>query len=340
MSRVNRILPILSRMFSSDLLFWMTAAWILLYVTFAVWGEEAFSRYVSVLSTTLLMQIVFVIFIIVFAVNCGIFVLRRISVSWRTAILWVTLPVGFLLYLTGFFLSAVFSDTQRAFVGQGDVVNPQLITESYVLTDIDSGLGKEYVDMDTGDSALFSYEPRVYLDRGRVRHEVGVFPPTRIGSAYFHILDFGLAPGVRLSRNDIVVSQEYVIQRLFPPGNRDSFELSPLPYRFAINLMPSRKAVKGTLSAEVYDIDNPRFEVIIQKGEDVIYKGESMQDILFDGYRLEFFTPTYWVWLEASSNPGLVILAVGLTLIIFGFPMTVLAMGGRMFYSGLKDGDK
>lgn len=322
----DRALGALKWIFSPAALFWMVAAWVFMYASIAIWSKEAFGAYMERLGESTLLQAPFVVFLVLAAVNYITHAVARFRASWATAPLWLMLPTGLLLFIFGFFLCAVFSDTGRKIVGAGDNVRPPWQVGNYVVSSVESGLRDEIIGMEAGQSSIFSFEPRLFLDGMDKRHEVGVFPPTQVENTYYHIMDFGLAPFVKLESGGRIIRQGYMIQKLFPPGVRDSFELPPMPYRFAIRMRPERYIAKKDFKVGVYKLKSSSYDVVIQKGTDIIFDGSSDAPIEFDGMRLTFGEPDYWIWLEATRSPGLQVLATGAVVTIFGIAVSLLAL--------------
>lgn len=314
--------------FSMDALFWMAAAWVLYYVIFAIWTPEAFAAWRMSLGEDATVMYLYLYFLLVALIN----LLRQINAHLKrsalAAPLWSVLPVGVFLYLLGFFLSAVFSAGGDRYVGVGDAVSPPWDRLDLSVGAVEPGLPEEVVDVDAEESLILAYEPRVYLDGQGVRHEVGVFPPTRVGKTYFHIMDFGVGPGVRILRGSRVVAERYMLQRILPPGAQDAFEVPPLPYRFVISLMPVRTIEKNGAEARVYRPSEPNYRVVVEQGGEILFDGDTSGEIAFDGLRAEFLKPDYWVRLEGQRNAGYRILALGIGLMTLGLPMHLAAMAG------------
>lgn len=332
MSR-ERALRIIKNAFSPAAMFWLIAVWVLFYSTLAIWTKEAFGTYMARLPGQPLLQAPLVAFILVAAVNYFYYAAARVRASWISAPLWLLAPAGVLLFLAGFYISAAFSSSGKIYVAKDSTVQPPWQASPLVVSKVDTGLREEIIDMGAGEGLIFSLSPRLYLDGGTIRHEVGVFPPTRVGDTYYHIMDFGLAPGVRVSRDDAVLIDGYVNLRILPPGIRDSFEIIPLPYRFAIRMLPEREVFKGRAKLGVYRPDSHLYNVVIEKGQEIVFEGDSSGPIELDGLTISFYEPDYWFWLEGARNPGYMVLAAGLVLLATGLPLLLIAMVFRVLGS-------
>jgi|Deesub1362A_J573_1020465.scaffolds.fasta_scaffold00013_223 hypothetical protein len=320
---MNRIRAFIRIVSSKEFLLWLIGGWIVYYVTLAVWSKEAFATFVVSLDNNLLVQVLFIVFLLSAVLN-----LIRAGVSrykrgrWAVAF-WVLLPLGVFVFMLGFFISVNFRQMEQSLVGEGDIVKTRWQEKVYTVRQIESALKEElfYIDSDTG---IFQYEPRIVLDDGKERFEVGVFPPKKIHGTYYHILNFGLAPGVRLSQGEKVLSEGYMALRILPPGAEDSFEIPFYPYRFSVRIVPEKTVEKGTVKAKTYNLKSPLYEVTVRKGEDILFAGVSTDGVEFDGFTLSFFEPTYWVLLETAKNPGLAVMVSGIFLIAAGVPLRML----------------
>jgi len=322
----DKAIRVLTAAFSPSTMFWMMAAWVLYYVTLAVWRDEALGHFMIRLNTDPVHQIPFYGFVIILVVNYLGFFYKKMRTSWRAALVWLVLPTGVVFFILGFLISSVSPQPGRLIVSLGDPVSPPWDKTGYVVDKIDSGLKEEVTDLVTGENLIFNYEPKIYLEGGGIKHEVGVFPPAKVGNTYFHIMDFGLAPGVRIERDGKVLEEGYVIQKILPLGLRDSFEIEPLPYRIAIKLHPIRQVVAGETKLDVYGLVHPVYDVVVQRGQDIVFEGVSSEAIEFDGLVLSFLDPVPWVWLEGGRAFGLPVLVAGILFIIIGLPFTFVGM--------------
>jgi hypothetical protein len=327
---------------SRAFLFWLLFVWVFYYVTYAIWSKEAFATFVTGLADNLLIQIPFVLFLASGALN----ILRESAARYREGrglfLLWIFLPLGLLVFLTGFFMSASLRDHGFIVKGEGETVKPPWQDRTYRISGIKNPIRDEFLDAEPG-SLIFEYEPRVTLDTGQGEVEFGVFPPRNIEGTYYHILNFGLAPGVRLSDGKRMLKEGYVIQNILPPGVRDEFELPPFPYRFSLRIAPEKILEKGRTTVKVYDMKNPSYVVTVRRGEDTIFEGESVDGVAFDGLVMSFFEPSSWVMLDIARDPGRLVIVIGIAAILIGAPLMLVLMAYRLMASApltLNSGDK
>jgi hypothetical protein len=300
--------------------------WVFYYVTIAIWSEEALSRFVTTLLNNGIVQLITLLFLLDLLVYVVRTAMKIAAANKWMLLLWLPLYLGLLLFFTGFFINSVMLKDGVIIVGEGDTIAPPWGEASVLVEQIDPGLKDELLGVDSPESTIFQYEPTVVLRDSLNEYTVRGFAPTKIGSTYYHVLDFGLAPGIRLTGENRVLIESHVIQRLLPPGKIDSFLLGNLPYRVEIRIASSRTVKKGTTEAPVYNLANLRFNTLVYRGENQIYEGLSGEGIPFDGMNLEFAPHIYWVRVEAARRPGMIPLVLGLPLILIGFP----------FWSGLK----
>jgi hypothetical protein len=163
------------------------------------------------------------------------------------------------------------------------------------------------------DIGIFAHEPKLTLmDRSSQKFTVGAFPPKKLGNTYYHILNFGIAPGIRFLRGDEVLTAGYMPLRILTFGSSDFFEIPPYPYRFLVSLEPDKTLLKGDAISSQYNLERPVYRVRVFRGDTVIKDGNSREGIIFDGYSLYFFQPSYWILLEAVKDPALQILRFSL----------------------------
>jgi len=330
---MTRLLARLYRALSSSrLLLLLVGAWLFYYVSFAVWSSEAFARFLALLGINHIYQAVFLLFLVTLALNIVRAGAARLKRSRAMFALWAVLPLGLFLFITGFFMSVVFRESGWNVVAAGQPVKPPWQQETYILRSIEPGLKDRVLDIDQ-DPGIFSYEPRAVMDTPQGRVEVGVFPPARIGRTYYHILDFGLAPGISLFQEGRVVDRAYVVLRILPPGAMDYFTLPPLPHRFSLKLAPEEVIEKGGSRARVFNIREPSYVLTAEKGEEVVYEGPVQGRVVLEDYAIEVSSPEYWVRLEAAVNPGMKVFIAGIALTALGLvlyvPLLVAGFMGR-----------
>ena len=179
----------------------------------------------------------------------------------------------------------------------------------------------------TDDIAIFDYEPGITMKDAEGRtHAIRAFPARKVGSTYYHVLQFGIGPGVELRRNREVLVRQQVALRLTPFGVVDTFELPQQPYTFHLSIVPNHIIQKGKETARDYDLTRPRYHVEIVKGDRMLARGETDTSLAFDGtMSLSFFPPDDWVIIEAVYDPYLLWLAAGAGLVVLGlilFPLS------------------
>jgi hypothetical protein len=321
-SKFKGIKSIFTLLSSKALLFWMTGGWITYYVMTSIWMDEAFGSFAVGIGETPFIQITFVVFLITGYLNlirASISILRKGKIQF---IAWSVLPLGTLLFFTGFFLSLLLRESGQRIIGEGDIIKPPWVRETLNVKDIQPGL-KDLLRNTDADTSIFSREPELTLmDKNSESYRVGVFPPVKIDATYYHILDFGIAPDIKLLRGGKLMFEGYQPLRILTPGKNDFFEIPSFPYRFLISMAPEKSFQKGKLSVSDYNFQKPVYRARVYKGEKVIAEGNSTQGISFDNFTLYFTDHTFWAMLEAAKDPGLPVLRFSLLLIIIGIPLS------------------
>ncbi len=316
MTLVRSIVNVLA---SKAMLFWLIALWFLYYMTVAVWGSEAFDHFVAGVRDGFFFKVPFLLCIVNLLVNL---VRRGIANSRKSVLsflLWVPLALGVVLLPLAFFVSTNFKQTERIIAGEGDTVTSIDGAGLYTVKAIHPHLKDSVLDMDEG-KAFFSHEPQIVLSDGNADFNVGVYPPRKLGSSYFHIMEFGLAPGIRIVENGTTLIEGYMPQRILPPGSSDLFTVNGLPYRFEMKLSPEKTIEKGNVAARVYSLRAPAYNVRILAGEQPVWEGISASQVRFGRYTLSFFEPGYWVRIEIVQDYAAPFLLTAISFIIAGVP--------------------
>jgi hypothetical protein len=309
---------------SREFLAWIIGGWILCYASSMIWTKESFAYFMTGLGSNIFIQTLFVLFLI-----SGYLNLIRSSICKFKKSRWkffagVLLPLGILLFFTGFFISAATRQFDWILVGTGDFIKPKWSSEQYRVEAIDPGVKERFLDIDTeyAGKGLFKYEPKVTVrDSASALFEIGAFPPAKINDTYYHILNFGLAPGMSISRGDEVQAEGYMALRMLMPGSSDSFEIQPLPYKFIISLEPERIISKGKTEAAEYNIREPNYRVRVYEAETLIAETVSKEGIEFRNHKLTFSGTDFWVQLEVVKDYGYPVILAGILISLIGIPV-------------------
>jgi hypothetical protein len=274
------------------------------------------------LGSSRMIQALFIIFLVSGYLNflrAAVFHLRK---NIGRSLLLLVLPLGVLIFLTGFFISGTSRQTEWLVVRNGEFVQPRWSSEQYRVDAIRPGIKERFLDIDLeNNGGLFKYEPKVTVsDRLARTFEIGAFPPTKIVDTYLHVLNFGLAPGISFSEDGEEKARDYVPLKILGPNSTDTFSLQPLPYKFLISLEPEKTLQKGTLKAQEFNIRSPLYRIRVLEGEKVIAEAVSKDSIAFNNMKLGFFEPGFWVQLEVVKDRGVPLVIGGIFLALAGIP--------------------
>jgi len=322
---------------SSAFLIWLIGGWILYYVSSMIWTKESFAYFIAGMGSNLFIKIPFLLFLLSGYLHFIRVFIRTFRMNKGQLLTGVFLHIGILLFFTGFFISASARQFDWIVAGAGDSIQPKWSTEKYRMKAIDPGLKERFLDIDIGSGkGLFKYEPKFTLqDRLSRTFEVGAFPATKIDDTYYHILNFGLSPGMSLSEGDEVKAQGRVPLKILGPGSTDFFEIQPLPYKFLISLEPEKVIRKGALKASEFNIRSPLYRVRVLEGEKVIAEAVSKESILFNNMKLVFFEPGYWVQMEVVKDRGVPFIISGIFLIAAGLPLFMIGVALRIIQKNI-----
>ncbi len=318
--------PMLSFLRSKTLSVWLFGGFAAYYLTVAVWSQEAFSRFIALVSTNTLFRALYLLFLI----NLSCRMLPALRTLWsRKSRFFLRLPLaaGILLFLFSFFMSLNLREHQWLLRGEGDPVELPWERSAYRVATVQSALERR--QLQTGESLVFDYEPSIELtDQLGAGHRVGAFPPRRVGSSWMHVLNFGIGPGLELRKQGTTVFAGYMALRLLPFGEVDHFTIEPWPYTFYLSILPNRVITRGQESGREYDLARPLYHVEIVKEERKILQAESGGEVAFDGdMSLLFIQPEDWVLLEATSDPFYLWYIASLGLLLAGivlYPLSLL----------------
>lgn len=311
---------------SKTFLLWLIGGWIIYYVSSAIWMRESFAHFVIGIQTRRLIQIPCIFFLVSGYLN----LIRASADVYRKGriqfFVWLVLPFGALIFMTGFFMSIKTRQFDWITVAEGHSIKPQWSADDYIVKKIESGLKDTFLDIDVlSGKGIFNYEPKLVIaDKSSSTFEVGAFPPKKIGNTYFHILNFGLAPGIRLLEKEETKEEGYMPLKILLPGSSDYADIKPYPYRLLVSIEPERVIQKGNLKASEFNLKNPLYKIRVFKGEKVIAEGDSRKDISFDNLALSYIGSTFWVQLEVVKDPALPLILAGIFLTVLGIPLYLL----------------
>ncbi len=312
---------LLNTLSSKVFLIWIVGGWITYYVLSAIWIEEAFAYFVLGIGKNILIQFMFVLFLL-----CGYLNLIRVSKDMlkkgiTKLISWVLFSAGIMVFCTGFFVSLASRQSEWILAGEGHVVRPKWSSQELIVSHVDAGLKESFLD--SGIEAglgIFQYEPILTVSNAESgSYAIGAFPPARIGDTYYHILNFGIAPGLRFSEGENVLDEGYMPLRILPPGNSDFFEIQGYPYRFSVSLKAWRAFQQAGVSVNEYNMKNPNYNVKVFRGEKVLAEGDPNDGLHFEAYSLRFVEPTFWIQVEAVKDQGVMIIIAGVLFTALGF---------------------
>jgi hypothetical protein len=323
---------------SKAFLLWMIGGWVVYYVMSAIWVKEAFGLFMNQLGENPLYQVPFVVFLLsgygnLVRASIGIF--KKSKLQFCASII---LPVGLMLFFTGYFLSVTSRQAAQIIVGEGNNVSPPWSSNQYVIAAIDPGLKDRLSSADI-HQGLFAYQPFIRLtDKAAELHKVGAFPPSKIDGTYYHILNFGIAPEINLLKNNRLQERGYMILRILEPGSSDFFEIVPLPYRFVVSMAPEKTLQEGDTVVSEFNLKAPSYQVTVYRGDKIVAEGNPEKDVHFDGFSLRFSKSTFWTQLEAVKDRGVAVLHAGIILLTIGIPVYLVMLIAGFFRQRPLDG--
>ena len=324
---------------SPRLLVGLALLWILVYVTVAVWLDEAFAAFVVALGNNPIVQLFYFAFVASLGAN-----LLRMAGNHRSEgalmlLCWAVFPAGLWLYGLGFGLSTVLGLQHWSVVQEGELLELPWQIRPWTMAELRPPFDSEYVE-ETSSSLLFGHEPIALFRSGSEEAEVGAFPPSRLGDSDCNLMDFGLAPELRLTREGRTLYEGSIEGRLLPPGVSEEFDLATTGYHVRIRLVPNahRELAGGT--SRVFRMDSPRYHLVVRFGNEILFDGEAATEVqLSDGARLALEGPGYWAWVRCGRDPGRPLLMLGLGLMILGLPLATTRLIRLLSFSRARSRD-
>lgn len=310
----------------------MLGAWLFYYLSWSIWSKEAFAEFILGLSRSLLWKTLFLIFLFVFTIEIVYKFHERLKSGLFRSILWLIMPAGLVIFLTGVFLSTSMRMETKILTGGGDIFKVPWGEKRYGVMDVRSGIKERFLDIEQeSPSPIFTREPLLLLTDFKRTYRIGVYPPVRIDGMFFHILDFNIAPSIEIRdrKGDTVIEGDLAL-RILPAGNTDYAVLEGLPYRVTMKLLPSGEIKRGEVVAKEYNLGERLYELkvfrIINPDEagTLIAEGVSRTPLKFDDYSLTVTGHTYWAVLEIVKDDAVYIIGTGLVFMIIGLFVRML----------------
>ncbi len=316
---------------SKVFLLWILGGWVVYYVFSAIWMEEAFGIFAAGLGNNPFIQFPFMLFLLSGYLNLLRAAKDVIGKGVIQFAAWFIMPLGTLVFFTGFFLSLFLRESGQRIIGEGDIIKPPWVSDSLNVTVIEPGLRESLLDTEL-ERGLFSHQPEMTIvDKLSNSFQVGVFPPKRIDDTYYHILNFGMAPGIKFYKKGKVEYAGYNPLNILMPYSSDFFEIKPYPFRFLVSVKPEKTLLRDDVISSEFNLKKPVYNVRVFNGENIIAEGNSREGVRFDDFTLHFSGQTYWVMLEAVKDPGMPVLRIGILLIAVGFPLWLGRQGYRIW---------
>lgn len=310
---------------SKPLLFWLFGLWTAYYIVLSIWDQESFAHFVMNLQNKTLYQIPFVLFLV-----CGYLRIAGEAALFirRGALLMIgrlMLPLGIMLFLTGFFISITGRSFEWLMVAEGHTIKPAWSGQELTVRWIKTGIGEDIANR-SDKNLVFAHEPKVTVADSQMKlYDIGAFPPAKIGNTYMHILNFGLAPGIIISQTGDNKDEGYFPLRIISPGSSDTFNLPGHPYKIQVELI------------ETIDMTKPLYGIKVYKDERVVKELQTRDLFEIDGITVEFKQPIFWVMMEAVRDYGVQFVIYGVLLVVIGGPLFLVLIGRRIISEKFTD---
>jgi hypothetical protein len=146
---------------------------------------------------------------------------------------------------------------------------------------------------------------------------------------FLRLAGFGYAPRYQIEdRSGSVLDSAFVKLNVFPPGQRDYFQIPDYPHRFYLGVMPDFIDVAGKPGTKSLNLVNPSVLLHVWRGRvdlrsATLVSGERFE---FEGLKISFPEIRYWGEFSIVRDPGAPVVFLAYLLGLFGL---LLKLGGK-----------
>jgi hypothetical protein len=241
------------------------------------------------------------------------------------------LAVGFLLTLGGRQEARLWAAEGETFTGEpGQVLSqspPRLLAAG--VPPVRFHLEKVTPELWRDQLLFTTLEAELTLASGR-RAVTRINRPLWLGwGTFLRLSGFGYAPRYRLAdRDGRPLDSAFVKLNVFPPGQRDYFQIPGYPHRVYVEVLPDFAVEGGEAVTRSLNLANPAVRVQIYRGrlelgEAVLRQGDALG---FEGLALSFPEIRIWGELTLVHDPGVPVIFAAY---LVGLAGLLLKLGGR-----------
>ncbi len=178
------------------------------------------------------------------------------------------------------------------------------------------------------DRLLFTrLSAELELDGERVTTRIN--RPLWLGwGTFLRLSGFGYAPRYELAdRHGVVIDSAFVKLDVFPPGQRDFFQLPDYPHRFYLQVLPDFALEGGEALTRSLNLVAPAVDLHAFRGRLDLGRAHLRPEEAFDfeGLALGFPEIRYWGELSLVIDPGAPVIFAGFLLALAGLALKLLA---------------
>ena len=166
-----------------------------------------------------------------------------------------------------------------------------------------------------GDQLLFTRLEADLEFPGDDRKTTKINRPLWLGwRTFVRLSGFGYTPRYELlDRSGFVLDSAFIKLNVFPPGQRDSFNLPNYPHRVYLSILPDAEWTETEASNRTLNLANPAIELQVARGKLTLgTRTVKLNEVLeIEGLSLRFPEIRYWGEFSIVSDPGAPILFLG-----------------------------
>lgn len=240
------------------------------------------------------------------------------------------LRLGIIVLLAAVLLSVHARKSIETVLHEGDAIGPP--GNQLTLKSITADLPDRFLQV--GEESTFRLNSvQAVLQSADSTETVTAGFPVRISRTYYRITHFGFTLPVVITNRPGPIQKNLDLD-ILPPGTADRVDLQDQDLIMTFSLQPERTVTKGLIKGKEYDLSNPSFHIVVQKGTDKEKIGElnisEAAPAATSVLPLSFGKHSFYVRIQSTSDPALPLIYAGTLLTLFG----MLLMCSRFFWYG------
>ena len=236
--------------------------------------------------------------------------------------------VGIIIFLIAILASSQLRRSSETIIHQGQAM--QAFGRQAVLKSISPDIPDQFLQI--GEEGTFRLgSVKAELHSPAFTRTVTTGFPVRMDGLYYRITHVGIAQPITFRHSGM---EDYILLDLdiLPPGKTDLIALPFEDLFLSVSLLPERTISKGLVKGKEYNLRNPFYQIVIQKGKEKEKIGElkirEEESETITGISVSLNSHAVYLKVQAVSDPSLPFIYAGSFLVLLG----ILLMFSRFFW--------